>query len=35
MTATPHLIGLDWGTSSLRAQLFDAQCAVLETRSRT
>ena len=34
MTATPHLIGLDWGTSSLRAQLFDAQGAVLETRSR-
>lgn len=34
MTATPHLIGLDWGTSSLRAQLFDDQGTVLETRSR-
>ncbi len=29
----PSLIGIDWGTSSLRAYLFDAQGAVLATRS--
>ena len=31
--AAPALIALDWGTSSLRAYLLDAQGAVLETRA--
>ena len=33
-TPIPVLIGLDWGTSSLRAQLIGTHGAVLETRSR-
>lgn len=33
-TPIPVLIGLDWGTSSLRAQLLGAHGAVLETRAR-
>ncbi|KWF70904.1 2-dehydro-3-deoxygalactonokinase [Burkholderia pseudomultivorans] len=32
--ATPSLIALDWGTTSLRAYLFDTRGALLETRSR-
>lgn len=32
--AAPALIGLDWGTTSLRAYLFDADGAVIETRAR-
>ncbi|WP_157268684.1 2-dehydro-3-deoxygalactonokinase [Azohydromonas aeria] len=32
-TARTALIGLDWGTTSLRAWLFDAQGAVLDTRA--
>ncbi|WP_430230610.1 2-dehydro-3-deoxygalactonokinase [Paraburkholderia tropica] len=31
-TETPALIGLDWGTSSLRAYLFDASGRVLDSR---
>lgn len=31
----PALIGLDWGTTSLRAYLFDADGNVLETRAST
>ncbi|CAG9222511.1 2-dehydro-3-deoxygalactonokinase [Paraburkholderia tropica] len=31
-TETPALIGLDWGTSSLRAYLFDATGGVLDSR---
>ncbi|WP_199272492.1 2-dehydro-3-deoxygalactonokinase [Paraburkholderia acidisoli] len=31
-TGTPVLIGLDWGTSSLRAYLFDATGAVIDRR---
>ncbi|AOJ08830.1 2-dehydro-3-deoxygalactonokinase [Burkholderia mayonis] len=30
---TPALIGLDWGTTSLRAYLFDADGSVLDTRA--
>jgi len=30
-----HLIGLDWGSSSLRAMLIDAEGAALETRTST
>ncbi|NRO97145.1 2-dehydro-3-deoxygalactonokinase [Paraburkholderia sp. NMBU_R16] len=33
--AGPALIGLDWGTTSLRAYLFDAQGNVLATRAST
>ncbi len=34
MTPAPHLIGLDWGTSSLRAYLMAGGGTVLEARSR-
>lgn len=33
-TAAPALIALDWGTTSLRAYLYDAHGALLATRSR-
>ncbi len=33
-TAAPSLIALDWGTTSLRAYLYDAHGGVLATRSR-
>ncbi|TWI49313.1 2-dehydro-3-deoxygalactonokinase [Pseudomonas duriflava] len=33
-TATPRLIGLDWGTSSLRAYLLGENGEVLDTRSK-
>ncbi|KVH43741.1 2-dehydro-3-deoxygalactonokinase [Burkholderia diffusa] len=33
-SANPSLIALDWGTTSLRAYLFDAHGALLDTRSR-
>ncbi|WP_435520970.1 2-dehydro-3-deoxygalactonokinase, partial [Burkholderia vietnamiensis] len=32
--AAPSLIALDWGTTSLRAYLFDAHGALIDTRSR-
>ncbi|MCS0466366.1 2-dehydro-3-deoxygalactonokinase, partial [Burkholderia mallei] len=31
--STPALIGLDWGTTSLRAYLFAADGSVLDTRA--
>ncbi|WP_321872953.1 2-dehydro-3-deoxygalactonokinase [Burkholderia ubonensis] len=34
-TAAPALIALDWGTTSLRAYLYDAHGALLATRSRS
>ncbi|MGS0895217.1 2-dehydro-3-deoxygalactonokinase [Burkholderia stagnalis] len=33
-SAAPALIALDWGTTSLRAYLYDARGALLDTRSR-
>ncbi|SET93911.1 2-keto-3-deoxygalactonate kinase [Burkholderia cepacia] len=33
-SATPSLIALDWGTTSLRAYLYDAHGALIDTRSR-
>ncbi|MBN3821181.1 2-dehydro-3-deoxygalactonokinase, partial [Paraburkholderia sp. Se-20369] len=33
-TTAPSLIALDWGTTSLRAYLYDAHGGVLATRSR-
>ncbi|WP_242538466.1 2-dehydro-3-deoxygalactonokinase [Trinickia acidisoli] len=35
MTARPVLIGLDWGTTAMRAYLFDALGAVIDTRAST
>ncbi|PRC93403.1 2-keto-3-deoxy-galactonokinase [Solimicrobium silvestre] len=35
VTSQPSLIGIDWGSTSLRAYLFDADGAVLETRATT
>jgi 2-dehydro-3-deoxygalactonokinase len=32
--ATPHLIGLDWGTTSLRAYRFDGSGQVIESRQQ-
>lgn len=33
-SADPSLIALDWGTTSLRAYLFDAHGALIDTRTR-
>ncbi|WP_455776468.1 2-dehydro-3-deoxygalactonokinase, partial [Burkholderia stabilis] len=33
-SAAPSLIALDWGTTSLRAYLYDAHGAIVDARSR-